>query len=65
MVMSFLSNSLLYSSLVDDTSSLTVKISFQNYWISDMAHTFSSGKICQYTLYDHNQSIVAILNNAE
>ena len=36
MVMSFLSNSLLYSSLVDDTSSLTVKISFQNYWISDM-----------------------------
>ena len=29
MVMSFLSNSLLYSSLVDDTSSLTVKISFQ------------------------------------
>ena len=61
MVMSFLSNSLLYSSLVDDTSSLTVKISFQKL----LDKWYGSYFYVKWPNTDHNQSIVAILNNAE
>ena len=61
MVMSFLSNSLLYSSLVDDTSSLTVKISFQKL----LDKWYGSYFYVKWPNTDHNQSTVAILNNAE